>query len=173
MRRTVECSSDADDVMNTAFAKILSRQEKERDYLQFHPEEQIIMEQQLKHGNHLSPMNKECSIESRSANVLPDQPLRERSLCPYHHVLNYNPKRIPASITEVVCTCDSIGSLSMPMRCEPMYFHVRVLLYSEDCKKFVETTEKISLACVPVFVNQIEAGAPITDIKGESAEVKT
>ena len=36
------------------------------------------------------PMVDSCDVESRSGKVIPEYSLRERALCAYHHVLNYN-----------------------------------------------------------------------------------
>lgn len=34
--------------------------------------------------------------------------------------------------------------------CEPLRYQVRVLLFDEQCSTYVEETETISLACIPV-----------------------
>uniref|UniRef100_A0A914UZH9 Uncharacterized protein n=1 Tax=Plectus sambesii TaxID=2011161 RepID=A0A914UZH9_9BILA len=87
--------------------------------------------------------------------------LHERALCPFRYVLNYNPKRFPAALTEVQCLCDRPPAKhplksERPIECEPLRYQLRVLLFDEECGAFVDAMETIGLACLPV----IQAAAP-------------
>ncbi|PAV69995.1 hypothetical protein WR25_10931 [Diploscapter pachys] len=117
-----------------------------------------------------------CDVESRSGKVIPEYSLRERALCAYHHVLNYNSQRIPSSITEVECSCDSIRSSQheslFDYHCEPMYYNMRVMIFSDDCQTYVEHIERVALACLPVLRNQIPSTeSTVVHSKGTSATV--
>ncbi|CAK5094727.1 unnamed protein product [Meloidogyne enterolobii] len=81
-------------------------------------------------------------------------PLRERALCQFEYILNYNPQRIPSTFTEVKCSCPkpSIRMVGNRMfECEPLRYQVRVLLFDPQCLTYVEHIETIALACLPVI----------------------
>uniref|UniRef100_A0A914IEK2 Prothoracicotropic hormone n=1 Tax=Globodera rostochiensis TaxID=31243 RepID=A0A914IEK2_GLORO len=104
-----------------------------------------------------------------------NMPIIDRALCPYEYTLNYKPNRIPATLSEVKCTCTrpfiTIGRAGAQLECEPLYYHVRVLLFESDCLSFVEHTEKIAFACVPVFKATIEKDDLLIDVPAEEPPV--
>ncbi|CAD6191899.1 unnamed protein product [Caenorhabditis auriculariae] len=165
-----ECANDADAEMHAIFSRMVNRRD-EQMFSYFQPENQVLLEFQPTDRKLLTPRTQVCDALERSAEVLPGQPLLERSVCPYHHVLNYNPQRVPATITEVECSCQSVQFAGGSIHCEPMYYNLRVLLFSDGCGKFVETVQRVALACVPVFSNQLSAGGTIAMIRPTSPAV--
>ncbi|TMS37140.1 hypothetical protein L596_004135 [Steinernema carpocapsae] len=94
-----------------------------------------------------------------------ETPLRERALCKFEYFLNYNPKRIPAALTEVRCSCkrpDKKFVGSKIFECEHLRYEVRVLLFDDECNTFSEHVETIALACIPVA--QANAKADSDDV---------
>ncbi|CAI2350271.1 unnamed protein product [Caenorhabditis sp. 36 PRJEB53466] len=122
---------------------------------------QILLEYQPRHRHLLTPKTRDCTATNlfeKSSEVLPDQPLSERSLCPYHHVLNYDEKRIPAAISEVECSCQHVKVNGGTIHCEPMLYNMRVMVFEDGCEKYVERIQKVALACIPVFSYHISSG---------------
>uniref|UniRef100_A0A914C6S5 Uncharacterized protein n=1 Tax=Acrobeloides nanus TaxID=290746 RepID=A0A914C6S5_9BILA len=81
-------------------------------------------------------------------------PLAEKALCPFEYSLNYNPRRIPAALTEVKCSCQKPSARYMRSHiadCKPLFYNVRVLLFDEECNSFKEHVETVSMACIPVL----------------------
>uniref|UniRef100_A0A914C7Z9 Uncharacterized protein n=1 Tax=Acrobeloides nanus TaxID=290746 RepID=A0A914C7Z9_9BILA len=128
----------------------------------------------LKHGRQVTAGASSCNLR-RTADISSDTPLRERAVCNFEYVLNYNHKRIPAALTEVKCSC-SRPSMKITgkyaFECEPLRYQVRVLMFDDNCNTFSEQTETIALACIPViqangdaygtadFMTAIKAEAP-------------
>ncbi|KAL3071131.1 hypothetical protein niasHS_015873 [Heterodera schachtii] len=110
-----------------------------------------------------------CDIRHRRMKpVHPNMPIIDRALCQYEYILNYKPNRIPATLSEVKCICArpfTIGATRF--ECEPLYYHVRVLLFENDCLNYVEHTEKVAFACVPVFKPSIEYEDSFIDVPAE------
>ncbi|GMT07202.1 hypothetical protein PENTCL1PPCAC_29376, partial [Pristionchus entomophagus] len=106
----------------------------------------------LKHGEQVTTSSSSCDAK-KVDQVSPETPLRERALCKFEYVLNYNPRRIPAALTEVRCSCKRPNSKLVGRKifeCEPLKYHVRVLMFDENCLEYVEYTETIALGCIPV-----------------------
>uniref|UniRef100_A0A914DZS7 Uncharacterized protein n=1 Tax=Acrobeloides nanus TaxID=290746 RepID=A0A914DZS7_9BILA len=90
-------------------------------------------------------------------------PLHEKSLCPFEYVLNYNPRRIPAALTEVKCSCQKPSAKLIrghAMECQPFKYDVRVLMFNDECSSFTEHVETITFACIPIIKND-------RDVKGD------
>lgn len=111
-----------------------------------------IQAENLAHGLQVTSGVSSCN--SRKMRVISaSTPLRERALCQFEYVLNYKPNRIPSTLTEVRCSCQRPSHQLIGKRmfeCEPLRYQVRVLLFDEQCSTYVEETETISLACIPV-----------------------
>ncbi|KAF8356215.1 ilc-17.1, partial [Pristionchus pacificus] len=106
----------------------------------------------LRHGEQVTTSSSSCDAK-KVDQVSPETPLRERALCKFEYVLNYNPRRIPAALTEVRCSCKRPNSKLVGRKifeCEPLKYHVRVLMFDENCLEYVEYTETIALGCIPV-----------------------
>ncbi|KAH7691415.1 Protein T22H6.1 [Aphelenchoides avenae] len=107
----------------------------------------------LRDGQQVTTGSSACN--SRKMPVISsDTPLRDRVLCKFEYVLNYNPKRIPAALTEVKCSCPRPSTRltgSRIFECEPLRYQVRVLMFDDECNTYAEHTETVSLACVPVI----------------------
>ncbi|CAJ0583788.1 unnamed protein product, partial [Mesorhabditis spiculigera] len=117
----------------------------------------------LQHNQQITTSSSSCNSKKLPI-ISPDTPLRERALCKFEYVLNYNPRRIPAALTEVKCSCQKPNPKLVGKRifeCEPLRYQVRVLLFDDTCNTFTEHTETISLACLPV----IQANANAEDLK--------
>ncbi|CUV67100.1 uncharacterized protein CELE_C44B12.6 [Caenorhabditis elegans] len=159
-KRSAEtCASTANQQMHEAFSRLINRRDEDM-FSFFQPDSQIFLEYQPLHRHMLTPKSRDCSEPSidKSSEVLPDQPLSERSICPYHHILNYDEKRIPAAISEVECSCPHVKVHGGIIHCEPMMYNMRVMLFDDSCDKYVERVQKVALACVPVFSNHISSG---------------
>ncbi|PIC37069.1 hypothetical protein B9Z55_015836 [Caenorhabditis nigoni] len=158
--------------MHETFSRLINRKDEEM-FSFFQPDTQILLEYQPKHRHALTQKTRDCSAPpvDKSSEILPDQPLSERTICPYHHVLNYDEKRIPAAISEVECSCKEVktpggGSI----HCEPMIYNMRVMVFDESCEKYVERVEKVALACVSVFSNHVSSGT-VTHNKAPGAPI--
>ncbi|KAH7712674.1 Protein T22H6.1 [Aphelenchoides avenae] len=107
----------------------------------------------LRDGQQVTSGSSACN--SRKMPVISSEtPLRDRALCKFEYVLNYNPKRIPAALTEVMCSCPRPSTRltgSRIFECEPLRYQVRVLMFDDECNTYAEHTETVSLACVPVI----------------------
>ena len=78
--------------------------------------------------------NKTCPNSQKSIEVDIDTPLSSRSICPYFYVTTYDPRRYPATITEVECSCKNCvdyNGLSQRNVCEPVYRNVLVISKTE------------------------------------------
>uniref|UniRef100_A0A915LDB3 Uncharacterized protein n=1 Tax=Meloidogyne javanica TaxID=6303 RepID=A0A915LDB3_MELJA len=121
--------------------------------------------QELAHGVQVTSGASSCNTRKMKV-ISATTPLRERALCQFEYILNYNPQRIPSTFTEVKCSCPkpSIRMVGNRMfECEPLRYQVRVLLFDPQCLTYVEHIETIALACLPV----IQAN---TNAEGESDE---
>ncbi|CAB3400173.1 unnamed protein product [Caenorhabditis bovis] len=130
----------------------------------------------LKHGEQITKSSTKCNSYKQKT-ITADTPLRERALCKFEYVLNYNPKRLPAALTEVKCSCARPNSKLVGKRtfeCEHLKYQIRVLLWDDNCHTFREHVETISLACIPVvqatanaesagedFIMEIKADVPL------------
>ncbi|GMR61042.1 hypothetical protein PMAYCL1PPCAC_31237, partial [Pristionchus mayeri] len=106
----------------------------------------------LRHGVPVTTSSSSCDSK-KVDQVSPETPLRERALCKFEYVLNYNPRRIPAALTEVRCSCKRPNSKLVGRKifeCEPLKYHIRVLMFDDNCSEYVEYTETIALGCIPV-----------------------
>ncbi|KAH7708648.1 Protein T22H6.1 [Aphelenchoides avenae] len=107
----------------------------------------------LRDGQQVTTGSSACN--SRKMPVISSEtPLRDRALCKFEYVLNYNPKRIPAALTEVKCSCPRPSTRLTGNRifeCEPLRYQVRVLMLDDECNTYAEHTETVSLACIPVI----------------------
>uniref|UniRef100_A0A914XMV6 Uncharacterized protein n=1 Tax=Plectus sambesii TaxID=2011161 RepID=A0A914XMV6_9BILA len=134
-----------------------------------------IQVQALEDGMQVTSGGADCS--SRRIDMIGSEtPLRERALCNFEYTLNYNPKRIPAALTEVKCICLRPSRRLVGNRmfeCEPLRYQVRVLLFNDACQSFVETTETIALACLPVVQANANAEGDSDIIQPLKAAVET
>ncbi|CAD5214227.1 unnamed protein product [Bursaphelenchus okinawaensis] len=106
----------------------------------------------MKDGEQVTAGSSSCNSR-RQTTVTAETPLRERALCKFEYILNYNPKRIPAALTEVKCSCPRPSTRLVGRRifeCEPLKYQVRVLMFDEECQSYVEQTEEVALGCIPV-----------------------
>uniref|UniRef100_A0AC35U6S8 Uncharacterized protein n=1 Tax=Rhabditophanes sp. KR3021 TaxID=114890 RepID=A0AC35U6S8_9BILA len=90
----------------------------------------------------------------KNPSISSETPLRERALCAFEYVLNYNSKRIPAALTEVKCSCPRPSAKLVGKRvfeCEPLRYQIRVLMFDKFCSSYFEEVETIALACIPVL----------------------
>ncbi|KAL7075807.1 hypothetical protein ACQ4LE_005139 [Meloidogyne hapla] len=124
-----------------------------------------LQAQELAHGVQVTSGASSCNTRKMKV-ISATTPLRERALCQFEYILNYNPQRIPSTFTEVKCSCPkpSVRMVGNRMfECEPLRYQVRVLLFDPQCLTYVEHIETIALACLPV----IQAN---TNAEGESDE---
>ncbi|KAH7700083.1 Protein T22H6.1 [Aphelenchoides avenae] len=129
----------------------------------------------LRDGQQVTSGSSACN--SRKIPVISSEtPLRDRALCKFEYVLNYNPKRIPAALTEVKCSCPRPSTRltgSRIFECEPLRYQVRVLMFDDECNSYAEHTETVSLACVPVIQATTNADGDADFIVPINAEVPT
>ncbi|KHJ84654.1 hypothetical protein OESDEN_15630 [Oesophagostomum dentatum] len=59
----------------------------------------------LRHGEQITTSSTSCNSKKLEV-ISAETPLRERALCKFEYILNYNPRRLPAALTEVKCSCD-------------------------------------------------------------------
>ncbi|CAA90671.2 Interleukin cytokine-related protein 17.1 [Caenorhabditis elegans] len=107
----------------------------------------------LKHGEQITKSSGKCNSKKLDT-ISAETPLRDRALCKFEYVLNYNPKRLPAALTEVKCSCPRPNSKLVGKRifeCEHLRYQVRVLMWDDSCNTFREHVETIALACIPVI----------------------
>uniref|UniRef100_A0A1I7US75 Spaetzle domain-containing protein n=1 Tax=Caenorhabditis tropicalis TaxID=1561998 RepID=A0A1I7US75_9PELO len=107
----------------------------------------------LKHGEQITKSSAKCNSKKLDT-ISAATPLRERALCKFEYVLNYNPKRLPAALTEVKCSCPRPNPKLVGKRifeCEHLRYQVRVLMWDDSCNTFREHVETISLGCIPVI----------------------
>uniref|UniRef100_A0A8R1DGK3 Uncharacterized protein n=1 Tax=Caenorhabditis japonica TaxID=281687 RepID=A0A8R1DGK3_CAEJA len=113
----------------------------------------------LKHGEQITKSSSKCNSKKLDS-ITAETPLRERALCKFEYVLNYNPKRLPAALTEVKCSCPRPNSKLVGKRifeCEHLRYQVRVLMWDDSCNTFREHVETISLGCIPVIQANVNA----------------
>uniref|UniRef100_A0A8R1HQM3 Uncharacterized protein n=1 Tax=Caenorhabditis japonica TaxID=281687 RepID=A0A8R1HQM3_CAEJA len=65
---------------------------------------------------------------------------------------------VVGEVTLSVSSLFELQSKGGTIHCEPMYYNMRVMIFEENCDKYVERVEKIAMACVPVFSNHISSG---------------
>ncbi|KAI6177455.1 hypothetical protein M3Y97_00909100 [Aphelenchoides bicaudatus] len=121
--------------------------------------------EEIKHGEQVTSGASSCN--SRKMTVISSEtPLRERALCKFEYILNYNPQRIPAALTEVKCSCPRPSTRLVGRRifeCEPLRYQIRVLMFDEKCETYVEKIEEIALACIPVVQANVNNADGDTD----------
>ncbi|CAP21595.1 Protein CBG00075 [Caenorhabditis briggsae] len=113
----------------------------------------------LRHGEQITKSSSKCNSRKQDQ-ISADTPLRDRALCKFEYVLNYNPKRLPAALTEVKCSCPRPNAKLVGKRifeCEHLRYQVRVLMWDDGCNTFREAVETISLACIPVIQANVNA----------------
>lgn len=83
------------------------------------------------------------------------------AVCPFHWRLNFDPRRIPAELPEVRCNCllPLTGGLPTGLRCQELYYKVKVLRLGSDCSAETEAEETIAFACVPIRPRQVGISA--------------
>jgi hypothetical protein len=113
-----------------------------------------------------------CNENSGNEDVSPDTPLQYKALCGFHYIENVNTKRLPQMIPEVACSCtkptnELVNNKFPHIHCEPIYYNVPVIKFKdESCTNFEKTTERISLACVPVLSSQSSSKINIETSEG-------
>jgi len=130
----------------------------------------------LKHGEQVTTGGSAGCNSRKLSTIGPETPLRERALCKFEYVLNYNPKRIPAALTEVVCACGRPSQRLVGRRvfeCEPLRYEIRVLLFDDACQSFIEHVETVALACIPVIQANAVAEGDADFMQPMQAEVAT
>ncbi|CAI4233183.1 unnamed protein product [Auanema sp. JU1783] len=129
----------------------------------------------LRHGKQITMSSTKC--DSRKPPVVSaETPLRERALCKFEYVLNYNPNRLPAALTEVECSCQRPNPKLVGKRifeCEALRYQVRVMIFDEECNSFTEQIENIALACIPVLQANANAEGEADFIFPLKADVPT
>uniref|UniRef100_A0A914UK19 YqaJ viral recombinase domain-containing protein n=1 Tax=Plectus sambesii TaxID=2011161 RepID=A0A914UK19_9BILA len=128
----------------------------------------------IEHGVAVTSGGDQCR-EGRLDFANAEMPVRDRALCNFDYVTNYNPKRMPALLTEVKCTCEHTPRLMSGNRvfeCEPLRYNVRVLLFDESCDRYRESIETISLACLPVVQAKARAEATFEHVQPLNAIVE-
>ncbi|KAI1732580.1 interleukin-17 domain-containing protein [Ditylenchus destructor] len=106
-----------------------------------------------------STADDDLDLRLSNPEILPDMPIESRSLCGFHYEDNINEKRLPRKIRECKCLCNARRNKFLRdrfpnFRCEPLYYDVPVLSFDETCTNFTHNTEKIALACIPVFTSR-------------------
>ncbi|KAI6214505.1 hypothetical protein M3Y94_00276400 [Aphelenchoides besseyi] len=119
-----------------------------------------------------------CDEEEAISDISPDTPIRDRALCAFQYVENYNKQRLPQTIPEVQCLCSKPTNKEVLRRfpqihCEAIFYDVPVLKFENTCAKFRQTTERISLACVPVLSSQSTMNVFINTHAAQKAELPT
>lgn len=86
-----------------------------------------------------------------------DDPVNERSVCPWSWKKNYDPRRLPSLLFEADCVCNQTASVRSTnsngcgeYECEPVVYQFRVLRFDTTCKFYKMAVENIAVACVPV-----------------------
>ncbi|KAH7693575.1 Protein T22H6.1 [Aphelenchoides avenae] len=129
----------------------------------------------LRDGQQVTSGSSPCNSR-RMPVISSETPLRDRALCKFEYVLNYNPKRIPAALTEVKCSCPKPSTRltgSRIFECEPLRYQVRVLMFDDECNTYAEHTETVSLACIPVMQATTNADGDADFIVPIKSEVPT
>ncbi|KAI1726091.1 interleukin-17 domain-containing protein [Ditylenchus destructor] len=101
----------------------------------------------------------DLGLRESDPDILPDMPIERRSLCGFQYEDNINEKRLPRKIRECKCLCNAgrnkfLRNRFPNFRCEPLYYDVPVLSFDETCTNYTHNTEKIALACIPVFTSR-------------------
>uniref|UniRef100_A0AC34QKQ7 Uncharacterized protein n=1 Tax=Panagrolaimus sp. JU765 TaxID=591449 RepID=A0AC34QKQ7_9BILA len=129
----------------------------------------------LRHGEQVTSGASSCNTRKMSV-ISSETPLRERALCKFEYILNYNPKRIPAALTEVKCSCPRPSTRLVGKRifeCEPLRYQVRVLLFDDECQTYAEHEETVSLACIPVVQANVNTDGDADVMIPIKAEIPT
>uniref|UniRef100_A0A914ELX3 Uncharacterized protein n=1 Tax=Acrobeloides nanus TaxID=290746 RepID=A0A914ELX3_9BILA len=125
------------------------------NYSPFLPYEQELFELEAEDFRDGIALTSGISCHSKKHKIISENmPLNEKALCPFDYVLNYNPKRIPAALTEVKCSCQKPSSRyirSHVADCQPLFYNIRVLMFDDKCNSYKEKTEAVSMACIPVL----------------------
>uniref|UniRef100_A0A7E4ZSD0 Interleukin-17F-like n=1 Tax=Panagrellus redivivus TaxID=6233 RepID=A0A7E4ZSD0_PANRE len=134
-----------------------------------------IQETGFRNGEQVTSGASSCNTRKMSV-ISSETPLRERALCKFEYVLNYNPKRIPAALTEVKCSCPRPSTRLVGKRifeCEPLRYQVRVLLFDDQCNTYSEHVETIALACLPVVQANVNSDSDADVMVPISASIPT
>ncbi|KAI6176312.1 hypothetical protein M3Y97_00784500 [Aphelenchoides bicaudatus] len=131
--------------------------------------------QQHKHRAKLGH-DKMCEEENEQEEISPDMTIKERALCSFVYVENYNKTRLPQTIPEVQCSCTKpsnkmILSRFPNIRCEAIYYDVPVLKFVDGCTNYIRTTERLTLACIPVLGTQSTSKVLIESNDGQQSEL--
>ncbi|CAD6193328.1 unnamed protein product [Caenorhabditis auriculariae] len=129
----------------------------------------------LRHGELITTSGSKCNSKKLDV-ISAETPLRERALCKFEYALNYNPRRLPAALTEVKCSCPRPNPKLVGKKifeCEHLKYSIRVLMWDDLCNTFREETETISLACIPVLQANTNADSDDDFMYTIKAEVPT
>uniref|UniRef100_A0A7E4W583 Secreted protein n=1 Tax=Panagrellus redivivus TaxID=6233 RepID=A0A7E4W583_PANRE len=98
-------------------------------------------------------ITEECSDSHYNQDVLADMHQGSRAICPFRSYDDIDKQRIPMRITKVECLCNPTAKNGKrnSLGCEKMIYRMPVLKFDAACSEYVETTEDVVLACVPVF----------------------
>ncbi|GMR48477.1 hypothetical protein PMAYCL1PPCAC_18672, partial [Pristionchus mayeri] len=137
---------------------------KSNHYAQFMPINKKMMKlSRLEEGTALSePVDCSVSASERSSRDIP--------LCPSHSTININNlvnrvlvmmlfsmhQRIPSRLVETTCTCTSpnhskYSFLSSHIRCVPVEYLVKVIIFDENCEQREIKYERIALGCKAIY----------------------
>ncbi|VDM38097.1 unnamed protein product [Toxocara canis] len=129
----------------------------------------------LRDGEQVTSGASACNSRKMSV-ISSETPLRERALCKFEYILNYNAKRIPAALTEVKCSCARPSSRLVGKKifeCEPLRYQIRVLLFDDQCQTYSEHVETIALACIPVVQANANADGDVDFLQPIKAQAPT
>ncbi|KAI6217381.1 hypothetical protein M3Y99_01770900 [Aphelenchoides fujianensis] len=122
---------------------------------------------EIKHGEQVTSGASSCNTRKMTV-ISSETPLRERALCKFEYILNYNPKssaRARGPSTRLVGR--------RIFECEPLRYQIRVLMFDEKCESYVEQIEEIALACIPVVQANVNADGEADFMIPIKAEVPT
>uniref|UniRef100_A0A914PNC9 Uncharacterized protein n=2 Tax=Panagrolaimus TaxID=55784 RepID=A0A914PNC9_9BILA len=116
-------------------------------------------------------------FQEPKTDVMGDMAQADRALCPFTTYLDVDPKRIPKAITKVKCLCNrpkkgKFGETINTISCEKVFYEMTVLKFSESCGSYKEETEKLVLACIPVFGSHRTIDPNVSKAKVETAPIQ-
>ena len=83
----------------------------------------------------------------------PHDPLKDRSLCPWYHIITSDSDRYPVDLLEIRCRrCKKcLMDNRVKSRCEPVYYPLRVLRKTGKCidelYEYVPSWQKVAVGC--------------------------